>query len=310
MRGPSSTWASAASPKPASMEPTRGRTRDHLRTLLILGRASNLPTVWSNCLAGWILGGDGPLSGLVLLMLGGTFLYIGGMYLNDAFDAEFDRQHRPERPIPAGAITLGEVWGFGVGWLVLGTVLLAIFGPVTFFLTILLLASIITYDVVHKAIAFSPIIMALCRFFLFLVASSTGDEGVTGLAIWSSFALAFYIVGLSYVAKSESTRGALRYWPCWFLAAPIVLAYLVNHGPYERPGTLLSLVVAFWVLRNLRFAYWSSDKNIGRTVSGLLAGIVLVDLLALAGGQSPLISLIFIALFAAALLFQRFIPAT
>ena len=26
-----------------------------LRTLLILGRVSNLPTVWSNCLAGWWL---------------------------------------------------------------------------------------------------------------------------------------------------------------------------------------------------------------------------------------------------------------
>ena len=30
-----------------------------LRTLLILGRVSNLPTVWSNCLAGWLLDGGG-----------------------------------------------------------------------------------------------------------------------------------------------------------------------------------------------------------------------------------------------------------
>ena len=292
------------------MERLRISTRDQLRTLLVLGRASNLPTVWSNCIAGWILGGEGPLSGLVLLLFGGTFLYVGGMYLNDAFDAEFDRQHRPERPIPSGAITLGEVWGLGVGWLVLGTVLLAIFGPITFFLTILLLASIITYDVVHKAMAFSPIIMALCRFFLFLVASSAGDEGVTGLAIWTSFALALYIVGLSYVAKSESTRGVLRYWPCWLLAAPLLLAYLVNHGAYRQPSMLLGAVLAFWILRNLRFTFWSGEKNIGRTVSGLLAGIVLVDLLALAGGQNPFITIGFVLLFGAALLFQRFIPPT
>src|SRR5687768_18320093 len=112
MSGPSSTWPSAASRNSSGMEPRRARTRDYLRTLLVLGRASNLPTVWSNCLAGWILGGEGQWSGLMLLMLGGTFLYLGGMYLNDAFDSEFDRQHRPERPIPSGAISLGEVWGF------------------------------------------------------------------------------------------------------------------------------------------------------------------------------------------------------
>jgi 4-hydroxybenzoate polyprenyltransferase len=291
------------------MEPLQFSTRQYLRTLLVLGRASNLPTVWSNCLAGWLLGGDGPLSGLFLLCLGATCLYVGGMYLNDAFDASFDRQHRPERPIPSGAISPGEVWGFGVGWLVLGTVLLAFFGSVTFFLTILLLVSILTYDAIHKAIAFSPVLMALCRFFLWLVAASCGDEGVTGLAIWSSFALAAYIIGLSYVAKSESTRGPLRYWPCWLLAAPLLLAWLVNQGNYKRKSMVLSLLLLVWIFRNLRFSFWSAEKNIGRTVSGLLAGIVLVDLLALAGGP-PLITAIFLLLFGSALLFQRFIPAT
>lgn len=292
------------------MEPLAASTRDHFRTLLVLGRASNLPTVWSNCLAGWILGGEGPLSGLFLLLMGATCLYVGGMYLNDAFDVEFDRHHRPERPIPSGAITLGEVWGFGVGWLVLGMVFLAIFGALTFFLALMLLTAIITYDAVHKAVAFSPVIMSLCRFFLFLVASSTGDEGVTGLAIWSSFALALYIIGLSYVAKAESNKGALRYWPCLCLLAPIFLAYLVNQGEFKKRSVLLSVILLVWIFRNLTFSFWSAEKNIGRTVSGLLAGIVLVDLLALAGGTSPLVTAIFLLLFGAALLFQRFIPAT
>ena len=39
-----------------ALEPT---SRSYLRTLLVLGRASNLPTVWSNCLAGWLLGEGG-----------------------------------------------------------------------------------------------------------------------------------------------------------------------------------------------------------------------------------------------------------
>jgi 4-hydroxybenzoate polyprenyltransferase len=291
------------------MEPLDPSSRSYLRTLLVLGRASNLPTVWSNCLAGWYLGGGGYMSGFILLCLGATCLYTGGMFLNDAFDVEFDRQHRSERPIPSGAISLGEVWGFGVGWLVLGAVLLAFFGWPTAILTGLLVVSILVYDAVHKAIAFSPFLMALCRFFLFLTAASASDEGVTGLAVWSSLALALYIVGLSYVAKSESARGPLRYWPCLLLAAPLLLAYLVNQGEYKPRSLMLSALLLFWILRNLRFTYWPGKRNIPRTVSGLLAGIVLVDLLALAGGDIFML-LIFTVLFAATLVFQRFVPAT
>src|ERR1041385_1224412 len=95
-------------------------------TVLILGRVSNLPTVWSNCLAGWLLGGGGSALRFGLLSLGASFLYIGGMFLNDAFDSEFDSQHRKERPIPSGSITVGKVWGWGLGWLIAGTLLLSL----------------------------------------------------------------------------------------------------------------------------------------------------------------------------------------
>ncbi len=88
------------------------------RTLLILGRTSNLPTVWSNCLAGWWLGGGQNYGKLAVLLLGATLVYLGGMYLNDAFDEGFDAQYRRERPIPSGAIPANEVWRiwFGVPW--------------------------------------------------------------------------------------------------------------------------------------------------------------------------------------------------
>src|SRR3954451_22265925 len=120
MNGPSNTWHRGASPEPQpgddrSMEPVDLSARHYLRTLLVLGRASNLPTVWSNCLAGWILGGESDLYKLLLLCAGATFIYLGGMYLNDAFDAQFDQQHRPERPIPSGAMPAGAVWAWGFG---------------------------------------------------------------------------------------------------------------------------------------------------------------------------------------------------
>jgi len=95
-----------------------------LRTLLVLGRVSNLPTVWSNSLAGWWLSGQGNFWKLPFLFLGVSALYTGGMFLNDAFDAEFDRQRRPGRPIPSGAISAETVWAFGWSWLALGILLL------------------------------------------------------------------------------------------------------------------------------------------------------------------------------------------
>jgi 4-hydroxybenzoate polyprenyltransferase len=35
---------------------------------------------------------------LVPLMLSLSLCYVAGMFLNDAFDREFDARHRPERP--------------------------------------------------------------------------------------------------------------------------------------------------------------------------------------------------------------------
>src|SRR5213593_2379279 len=102
-----------------------------LRTILILGRVSNLPTIWSNCLAGWWLGGDSHFDRLPFVLIGATLLYIAGMFLNDAFDVNFDRQYRKERPIPAGAITLNSVWLLGLAWLFLGVSILFWLGKLT-----------------------------------------------------------------------------------------------------------------------------------------------------------------------------------
>lgn len=280
-----------------------------LRTLLVLGRVSNLPTVWSNCLAGWWLTGGGGLKSLGLLLGGATFLYIGGMYLNDAFDAQFDQQHRPERPVPSRAIRVESVWALGFSWLGLGLGCLFLFGQTTIICALLLVVAILVYDAIHKIFAFSPLLMGACRFLLILLAASIGRDGITGLSIWAGLVMAGYIIGLSYLARTESTLVALRYWPCLLLVAPLVLAFIVNRGEYQLRSLLLSGAITIWILRSLRFAFWANQRNIGRCVSGLLAGIPLVDLLSIGLG-SPLAALLFVGLLLLALLFQRFVPAT
>ncbi len=280
------------------------------RTLLILGRASNLPTVWSNCLAGWLLAGGGNWGRFLQLCLGATFLYLGGMFLNDAFDADFDKEYRRERPIPSGVITLDAVWRWGFILLGAGAVALILLGTTTGVLSVILLACILVYDAAHKLIAFAPVLMACCRFALYLVAASTGANGVSGLALWSGIALAAYIIGLSHLARRESTKGAISCWPCALLAVPILLALVANGRHYERAAILLSIVFGLWTARCLSHTLLATAPNPGRTVSGLLAGIVLVDVLAVAGGETLWITIAFVLCFAAALLFQRFVPAT
>lgn len=84
--------------------------------LLATGRVANLPSVWTHVLVGVVLGslggtGWGPLQiqTLVSLLVGASLLYLGGCFLGDALDAEFDRANRPERPIPRGILSVGAV---------------------------------------------------------------------------------------------------------------------------------------------------------------------------------------------------------
>ena len=66
---------------------------------------------------------------------------------------------------------------------------------------------------------------------------------------------------------------------------------------------------ALWTVRSLLFTFKSLMPQYGRTVSGLLAGIVLFDFL-LAANQDIRMGILFFGLFGLALLFQRAIPAT
>ena len=281
-----------------------------LRTLLILGRVSNLPTVWSNCLAGWWLSGSGNFWRLPLLLLGISALYTGGMFLNDAFDAEFDRRQRAERPIPSGKISTETVWAFGWSWLALGILLLIFCGKAAGALAVVLAICILIYNAVHKAVTASPWLMGLCRFWVYVIAGSVGANGLNGWPIWCGVALAFYIVGLSLVARRESFRGSIPHWPLLLLAAPIALAMLMNAAGARKPAMFISLILVLWIARCVRTIFQSGEVNVGRIVSGLLAGIVFVDWLAVAPLCPQWLSATFLVFFGATLALQQFVPAT
>jgi hypothetical protein len=101
------------------------------------------------------------------------------------------------------------------------------------------------------------------------------------------------------VAQRESFRKPIPYWPLALLAAPIVLAAMMDMGEYRLPGVWLSLVLALWAAYCTRTIFQRGEVNVSRIVSGLLAGIVFVDWLAVAPECPHWLGFTFLALFAA-----------
>lgn len=284
------------------------------QALLALARVSDLPTVLSNCLAAWVLAEGGPPSRFILLCLGAVLLYTSGLYLNDAFDAEFDRQRRRNRPIPLGRISRERVWQLGWAFMVGGVGLFLFVGTASFVVALVLAGLIVLYNAVHKRTALAVVLMGGCRFLLYLLGATAATE-VTGLVIWNGMALGTYVVGLTYLARKESILGPVRWWPVLTLAAPVLLAFLAN-GPAitpEQPGFrerafYLSLLLVIWILPSLRFAFGREPRQIGFAVANLLAGVVLVDLLATAG-EPRFVVPAFGLFFASVLVLQRILPS-
>ena len=275
-----------------------------LRTLLILGRVSNLPTVWSNCLAAWLLNGGALSSKIFLPCAGATLLYTGGMFLNDAFDVEFDRRHRAERPIPAGQISARAVWLLGSALLLLGWLLFWPFGLPATVAALLLVTAILFYDALHKRMTLAPLIMAACRFLLYVVAAVATNRPLGFLTIWHGLALAAYIVGLSFLARTESNGYVAGRWPILLLVAPVAANIALN--PYRSIiAWMTSACLVLWI-------FWCArgrTSAVGRMVAGLLAGIILVDWSALAS-PTLLLSATFVGFLLLALILQRKVPAT
>jgi 4-hydroxybenzoate polyprenyltransferase len=192
---------------------------------------SNLPTIWTNVLAGLVLSGasgasgasdpgaavaschagSDPLERAPALALALSLFYVGGMYLNDYFDRDLDARERPERPIPSGQVRARTVLLAGVSLLLAGEAVVATLAwlwpdgtgwpPVA--AGVALAAAILAYDAHHKGNRWSPVLMALCRVLVYVVAAlSVAVTFPPALAVGCGVLLA-YLAVLTWTAKHE-----------------------------------------------------------------------------------------------------------
>ena len=207
------------------MNATTAVRMPRLSTLLRLGRISNIPTVWTNVLAGSVIaGGDRNPGRIVLIMLAMTAFYVGGMYLNDFFDREIDARDRPGRPIHAGEIRAGTVSSIGFGLLAAGIALMIPFGLAATIWGALLAAVIVLYDVWHKGNALSPIVMGLCRALVYIGTGAALAGSTSTATMIAAIALASHVAGITYAAKQESLDRVGNLWPLALLAVPLFVA--------------------------------------------------------------------------------------
>jgi len=285
---------------------------------LQLGRVSNLPTIWSNVLAGTVLAGGQPWrSATLLVMLAVSLLYVGGMYLNDAFDRDIDARERPSRPIPAGLVAANTVFAAGFGMLLAGITIAmlaaVISGPDAVWRPVLasvaLAGAIVFYDWNHKDNALSPFFMGLCRVLAYLTAGYAAAAAPAAALFAAALISLCYLIGLTYIAKQEAHDRIGNLWPLLFLAAPIVYAVTqITHAPVAVSVVAVALVV--WVLQALSYLRRRGPGDVPRAVVSLIAGISLVDALFLASAGALLATAAAIGCFIATLLTQRWVSGT
>ncbi|MFZ6874729.1 UbiA family prenyltransferase [Undibacterium sp. Di27W] len=309
---------------------------------LRLGRVSNLPTVWTNVLAGTIVASSitgRPLSTVhtFLVMLAISAFYCAGMYLNDAFDREIDARERPGRPIPSGQISARAVFAIGFVLQVAGIAILSYYGTWAMLCGCMLAATILLYNVWHKGNPLSPLIMGLCRALVYFAAAASamvitgnlvddhflnmGDRlplnntllvnttvVLAALAIWA------HVVGLTYAAKQESLNRLGSLWPLLILALPVLLYGSRSVNSWVDGGLpllmLLALIVADIIAVRLLITRHIAGA-VPKAVAQLIAATSLLDavVIAIAGGDLAAVAFCLCA-FVMTRVLQRVIPGT
>ena len=276
-----------------------------LRTALRLGRVSNLPTVWTNALAGAVLAGGASAGLVAAAALSLSLLYVGGMWLNDAFDAEIDAAERAARPIPQGEIRRGTVFAVGFALLAVGALVALAVGAGL--LGLLLAGAIVLYDWAHKRTALGPVIMGATRLLAVLLGAEAAG-GVTSAALLGAAGLMAYVAGLTYAARQEAYDRLGSVWPLAVLALPLALSLGWALGSWV--ALLLWAGLAAAVALALRRLLRRARGDVPRAVVTLIAGIALYDAALIAGHGAPGLALLALGAFALTLALQRLAPGT
>lgn len=256
---------------------------------------------------------------LWLLLVSSAGLYLGGMVLNDVFDAALDSVERPERPIPSGRISRQAAAIFGSLLMIIGVGSAAVVSPGSLLIAGLIVPAVLLYDGYLKSTVLAPLGMGTCRFLNLMLGASAGT---TLMSVWQptpmtvAAALGLYIVGVTLFAKNEagkSNTALLVTSAAIMLAAIGVDAWLVgNSGVADaiQGCQMALLILSLNILMRTSIAIVNAQPGrIQRTVGLFLLCIIILDALMVFGMTGdPKAAVLVIMLIAPASLIRRVVP--
>jgi len=258
-----------------------------LHALLATARIANVPSVVSNLGVGILLGGFAKGFGFDwpwLLTLAAVLFYVGGNFLNDWMDRDWDRVNRPERALPRGLFSEKLYLAVAVSGFVVGLLLTLSYGMPSLAFGLVLVALIWLYTVIHKKTPFSVIPMGMCRACLPVLGYSAVSPLEVSPVAYPSAALLVYITALSMSARGESKADADADGNARWLARMLLVASGFIAAARFFPSAIDGFIV---VLAFVPFGIWLGlclsryRSPVSAHVSALLAGIPLIDFITL-----------------------------
>lgn len=293
-------------------------TRAQLYAQLV--RLPNLPSALADICLGALATAALPSHWLsfAFLLLASACLYCAGMVWNDFFDVAQDTRERPFRPLASGLVSCREAALFGGLLLAAGVLLAGLAGlaqqPPTWLsgiIALFLVPAIFLYDGWLKRTPLGPVGMGACRFLNVLLGlSASGHLGIpgadlkpsTGLGLHLALVAGLYIVGLTWLARTEaraSSKKQLTAAALVMLTSLILGLALGARVVRDQPSPLFPyLLVALGVIVGLPIQQAirkPTPERVQAAVKRSLLGYVLLDAVlatALAGSAGLLIILL------------------
>ena len=153
---------------------------------------------------GWMLG---------LLVVASSMLYASGVVLNDVFDIEHDTEHRPERPLPSGRVSLVAARWLGWQLLCIGVLFACAVGFMTGnyrpgVVAALLAATVVLYNSFARHTPAGPVVMGSCRMLNVLLGMSVTIAPLQAEHWLVAGGIGIYITGVTIFARTESRRSS------------------------------------------------------------------------------------------------------
>ncbi len=269
--------------------------RDTYLPWLRLIRLPNLLTVPGDPVAGFLLASVGAAEAprpLALAAVAGASLclYVFGLLLNDLVDLEADGRERPERPLPAGEITVPQARMAAIAMALSGLNLALVAGFRALLTAAALAGMIVLYNAALKRVPAAGVVaMGLCRGLSLLLGAVAARPDLftrcdaVAAPVWIAAAgLTLTVAGITAVAKREmepdKPLGLARWLPFAALLATL-LGVLVAVTAQRRLDGLAPTAYVFlmamtvmraWLLGGLLYRLQPVPATVGGHIRNLL----------------------------------------